>query len=437
MLIHELVPHPDLALADGDRDRADRLDRVLDEGRTSRGGRNRPRAGTRRFPTWRSLTTTSSGSARRCRSSTSSASTCSSSARAATGSGCARSMPSARRRSTCARRPGATAASAATSRATCSRSCRSTSTSTSSVPWSTSPTGRGSSSPYTDAGQSRERARRKRLVDGDGARRSSGITTRLLKSRRTRARRATTCAAAAWRATWRASSSSAGRPTIGMRWRASRGSTPTCLRDNGLAFRNKAQPDAGRVPGAGAVPDLLGERRGGGDRRADPAREQRPGEVQELARDADLHEVADAVRAELGEGRHRQRQPGDRVRGIHRRDRVPPRRRATGGGDVRDGVHRGARAPAQALRQPGGAGVRRRQRRSGRGRALLRVGGEVPGRGQRGGVPAGQGPGRAGADRPGGAGAGGGGCAAVPRVPAGAGARRPGAEVAGGGRATG
>ena len=32
------------------------------------------------------------------------------------------------------------------------------------------------------------------------------------------------------------------------------------LRDNGLAFKNKGEPHAGRAPGAGAVPDLLGER---------------------------------------------------------------------------------------------------------------------------------------------------------------------------------
>ena len=124
--------------------------------------------------------------------------------------------------------------------------------------------------------------------------------------------------------------------------------------------------------------------------------------------DADLRQVEDAVRAELGEGRHRHGRPGDRVRGLHRRDRVPPGGRAAGGGHVRHGVHRGARAPAQALRQPGRAGVRRRRRRAGRRRAVLRVGAEVPGGGRR--SPRcrdGQGPGRAGPDRSGGAGRGG------------------------------
>ena len=32
------------------------------------------------------------------------------------------------------------------------------------------------------------------------------------------------------------------------------------LRDNGLAFKNKARPHAGRVPGPRAVPDLQRER---------------------------------------------------------------------------------------------------------------------------------------------------------------------------------
>ena len=153
------------------------------------------------------------------------------------------------------------------------------------------------------------------------------------------------------------------------------------LRDDRAGVHEPAQPHAGRVPGPGAVPDLLRHRRGGGHRRPDPARVRRPGEVQELAGDADLRQVQDAVRAELGEGRHRRRRPGGGVRGLHRRDRVPPRRRAAGRGDVRHGVHRGPRAAAQALRQPGRAGVRRRRRRPGRGRAVLRVGAEVPGAG--------------------------------------------------------
>ncbi len=145
-------------------------------------------------------------------------------------------------------------------------------------------------------------------------------------------------------------------------------------------------PVAGRVPRPRAVPDLQRERRAGRCRRPDPAGIDGPGEVQELPGDADLHEVEDAVRAQLGQGRHRRRRPGDRVRGLHRRDRLPPSWAAVRRGDVRHGVHRGARPPAQAIREPGRAGVRRRRGGPGRGRAVLRVGAEVPGRGQRGAV---------------------------------------------------
>ena len=67
-----------------------------------------------------------------------------------------------------------------------------------------------------------------------------------------------------------------------------------------------------------------------------------------------------------------------------------------GRGHVRHGVHRGPRPAAQALRQPGRAGVRRRRRRPGRGRALLRVGAEVPGAGVGGPAARRPGPGRAG-----------------------------------------
>ena len=146
------------------------------------------------------------------------------------------------------------------------------------------------------------------------------------------------------------------------------------------------EPVAGRVPRPRALPDLQRERRARRCRRPHPAGIDGPGEVQELTGDADLHEVEDAVRAQLGQGRHRRRRPGDRVRGLHRRDRLPPSWAPVRGGDVRDGLHRGACPAAQAIREPRRAGVRRRRRWPGRGRAVLRMGAEVPGRGQRGAV---------------------------------------------------
>ena len=150
------------------------------------------------------------------------------------------------------------------------------------------------------------------------------------------------------------------------------------LRVTGLAFANRA----GRMQDAFRARVLFPIFSDTGDAVAIGGRvlpgSSRPGEVQELAGDADLLQVAHAVRPQLGEGRRHQPRPGRRVRGLHRRDRLPPGRRAPGGGDVRHGVHRGPRAPAQALRQPCRAGVRRRRRRPGRRRALLRVGAEVP-----------------------------------------------------------
>ena len=108
----------------------------------------------------------------------------------------------------------------------------------------------------------------------------------------------------------------------------------------------------------------------------------------------------------------------------------------TGGGDVRHGVHRGSRAAAQALRQPGGAGVRRRRRRSGRRRALLRVGAALSGAGVRRPTARRTGSRRAGATRSGGARRRGRRRRAVPRLPPAAGdGRPPGAHAGGPGQA--
>ena len=53
-----------------------------------------------------------------------------------------------------------------------------------------------------------------------------------------------------------------------------------------------------------------------------------PAEVQELVGDADLFEAPRALRAQLGQGRRRLVRRSRRVRGLHRRHRVLPRRRA-------------------------------------------------------------------------------------------------------------
>ncbi len=88
----------------------------------------------------------------------------------------------------------------------------------------------------------------------------------------------------------------------------------------------------------------------------------------------DLRQVEGAVRAELGEERRRQRGRGDRVRGLHRRDRVRRGRRSPSGRHLRHGAHRGAPAAAAPVRPPGRSRVRRRRRRPERRRPLLPVG---------------------------------------------------------------
>jgi RNA polymerase sigma factor (sigma-70 family) len=85
--------------------------------------------------------------------------------------------------------------------------------------------------------------------------------------------------------------------------------------------REPARASAGRVPSTGAVPDLRRRWRTGRLRREDPSR-RRGCQVHQLARVADLREEPRALRAELGQGRHRDRRRGGGVRGLHRRHRL-------------------------------------------------------------------------------------------------------------------
>ncbi len=86
--------------------------------------------------------------------------------------------------------------------------------------------------------------------------------------------------------------------------------------------------------------------------------------------------------------------------------------------------------------KPRRAGVRRRRGWPGRSRTVLRMGAEVPGRGQRGAVSRGEGPGGVGAVRPGGSRGGRRVGAAVPRLPARPGAPGAVAAVAGAARSS-
>ena len=208
---------------------------------------------------------------------------------------------------------------------------------------------------------------------------------RLLDGARRPRRPGTTCAAAASPATSPASSSSAGRPTTGTRSCRALRLPDDVLRDTGLAFLNRRNRLQDAFRARVHVPDLRRGRRAGGLRRADPAG-QRPTRRSTrtrrrraiYAKSKTLYGLnwakADIVAADqvvVCEGY-------TDVIGFHRAGRAAGRRH------VRHRAHRGARAAAEALRQPGRAGLRRRRRRPGRGRAVLRVGAEVRGRGQRG-----------------------------------------------------
>ena len=278
----------------------------------------------------------------------------------------------------------ATTASAAGPRATSSASSRTSSTSTSSgaVEWLANRTGitlqlhDGRRGPRPPAPQAPGR--------GDGAGRRVVPPAPAHRARRPR-RPATTCAAAASTATWPASSGSGWAPDD---WdalvRERRHWPADVLRDAGLAFSNRRDrmQDAFRARVMFPIFNEVGDPVAFGGRVL-PG-QHGPGQVQELARDADLHQVQDPLRAQLGQGRHRADRPGRRVRGLHRRDRLPPRRRRPGRRHLRHGPHRGARPAAEALRQPRGAGLRRRRRRPRRGRAVLRVGAGLRAVGERG-----------------------------------------------------
>ena len=79
---------------------------------------------------------------------------------------------------------------------------------------------------------------------------------------------------------------------------------------------------AGRLPGPRPLPHLRSLRSSGGPRGPGAARELRPGQVQELQRDADLLQAKDAVRPQLGQAGHHRLRRGGGLRGVHRRHRA-------------------------------------------------------------------------------------------------------------------
>ena len=355
---------------------------------------------------WRSSRTTSSGCGRRCRSSTSCSSTWPARAGSgATGSGCARSTPRRRRRSTSARRPGATSASGAIRRGDVftfvagdrARRLRR---------GRRAPRrqGRASQLDVHDAGESAGACATQAARRGDGLPPSSGTTSACSNDPGRPRRRGTTCAAAGSPATSRAQFQLGWAPDDWDALASGLGDRPAeLLRDDRAGVHEPARPDAGRVPGARAVPDLLRQRRRGGRSAAgscpgssDPAKYKNSPETPIYAKSKTLYGLNWAKADIVGADQVVVCEGYTDVIGFHRAGVRAGRRH------VRHGVHRGPRPADQALRQPGRAGVRRRRGRPGRGRALLRVGAEVPGRRCRWRrLPDGQGPGRAGPARPG------------------------------------
>ena len=99
------------------------------------------------------------------------------------------------------------------------------------------------------------------------------------------------------------------------------------------------QPDR-PVPAPADVADPGPDRRHHRLRRAQAVRRRRRPEVPEHPRDAALQEVARALRHRPGQAGDRQAGPGGHRRGLHRRDGLPPGRRADRRGDLRHRVRR-------------------------------------------------------------------------------------------------
>ena len=136
------------------------------------------------------------------------------------------------------------------------------------------------------------------------------------------------------------------------------------LQRRGAGHRRPGRPGQPRplrpVPRPAAVADPRDQRRRDRLRRAaDLRRRPHRREVPQHPRDPDLQEEPGALRHRPGPPRHRPGLAGRRRRGLHRRDGLPPRRRAHRGRHLRHRVRRGARPGAAAA----AAGPRRVPRR--------------------------------------------------------------------------
>ena len=313
--------------------------------------------------------------------------------RADAGWGSAPSTPRRPPRSASTPRRASTTASAARPRGTPSPSCGPPSTSTSSTPCASWPTASGVAI-HEDADGGAERKRRgvlleameravawyhERLLSAPDA----GRARDYLRSRGLRRRRGPPVPAGL------------GPRRLG-RARARPGAVRAGAHRHRPGLRQPPGPAPGLLPGPGHLPHLRPLGPAGGPGRPHPAaaRRRRDGpapraQVQELGRDGHLLQAPHPLRPQLGQARCRGDRRGGGVRGLHRRHRLLHRRASTGRGHLRHRPGRGALHAAAQLRQAHRPGLRRRQRRPGRGVARLRMG-AAPRGGGGGGLAAGR-----------------------------------------------
>ena len=146
----------------------------------------------------------------------------------------------------------------------------------------------------------------------------------------------------------------------------------------GLAYRNQAGRlnDSFRARVLFPIFDVAGRPVGLGGRVLPGGRGPK---YKNTAGDRPLRQEQGALRPQLGQRADRRAGPGRRLRGLHRRDRPAPGRGHRGRGNLRHGAGRGPRPAADRLLPPDRPRLRRRRRRPGRSRALLRLGAPLRG----------------------------------------------------------
>ena len=266
----------------------------------------------------------------------------------------ARSTARSRRRSRSTPRRGSTTASAAARRATSSPSCARSSTSTSSVPSRSWP----AKARHHAALHRRGRERGPQAAQPSCSRRWTKAVEwyheRLLVGARRGARPGATCARGA--STGDEVRGLPGR--LGARRLGRAGPGPQAARRRasstpGLGFLNSRGRPTDCFRGRVLFPifDVSGDPVGFGGRIM-------PGsegpKYKNSAESSHLQQEQGALRAQLGQGRHRDGRRGHRLRGLHRRHRVRQGRRAPGGGHLRHRAHRGARQGCSGA-SPGGS----------------------------------------------------------------------------------